>query len=212
VAWKAPQSTFGAAITGYTLQRATDAGFTQGATTWNVGPATSYLDSAVERGATYYYRVTAASANGTSDPSAATSAVASASGGNSKLLYLSARGYVGTGSDFLIGGFVVGGNDPKTVLIRASGPALAAFGVAATLPDPELQLYSGTTLLNSNTGWQGDPQVSAAAGLVSAFAWTNPSSADSALLLTLPPGAYTAQVSGASGDTGVSLLEVYDVP
>jgi len=211
VAWKAPQSTFGAAVTGYTLQRAVDAGFTQGVMTWNLGPATSYLDSAVQTGATYYYRATAASANGTSDPSAATSAVASITGGNSKLLNISARGYVGTGADFLIGGFVVGGTDPKTVLIRASGPALAAFGVAGTLSDPELQLYRGSTLLSANTGWQGDPQVSAAASLVSAFAWTNPSSADSALLLTLQPGAYTAQVSGASGDTGVSLLEVYDV-
>jgi hypothetical protein len=53
--------------------------------------------------------------------------------------------------------------------------------------------------------------VSAAAN-VGAFPWTNTSSNDSAILATLPPGGYTAQVSGASGDTGVALVEVYEVP
>jgi hypothetical protein len=49
------------------------------------------------------------------------------------------------------------------------------------------------------------------AALVGAFAWSDPQSNDSALLVTLPPGPYTAHVSGASGDTGVALVEVYDV-
>src|SRR5208282_5636725 len=117
-----------------------------------------------------------------------------------RLVNLSARVGVGTGGNILIAGFVVGGTTSKTVLIRASGPALIPFGVTGTLPDPKLQLYSGSTLLQTNTGWGGNAQIADAAATVGAFAWTNLSSSDSALLITLPPGAYTAQVSGASGD------------
>jgi hypothetical protein len=133
------------------------------------------------------------------------------------LIDISTRGQVGTGSNVLIAGFIVGGTTSKTVLIRASGPAIAAapYSVAGTLADPELQLYgpgSPSPLLATNAGWSGNPQIAAEAAAVGAFPWTNPSSKDSALLITLPPGAYTAQVSGAGGDTGVALVEVYDVP
>jgi hypothetical protein len=119
---------------------------------------------------------------------------------------------VGTGGTVLIAGFVVGGATSRTVLIRASGPALVPFGVAGTLPDPELQLYSGSTLLGTNTAWGGNTEIANAAASVGAFAWGSSTSSDSAILATLPPGAYTAQVSGASGDTGVALIEVYEVP
>jgi hypothetical protein len=129
-----------------------------------------------------------------------------------RLINISARVQVGTGGNILIAGFVIGGSTSKSVLIRASGPALVPFGVTGTLPDPELELYSGSTLLGTNTGWGGDPEIANAAASVGAFPWTNTSSDDSAILVTLPPGAYTAQVSGASGDTGVSLVEVYDYP
>ncbi|HMD60065.1 MAG TPA: hypothetical protein VKG78_01460, partial [Opitutaceae bacterium] len=129
-----------------------------------------------------------------------------------RLVNISTRVQVGTGGNILIAGFVIGGATSRTVLIRASGPALAQFGVAGTLPDPELQLYSGPTVIESNNGWGGNPQIASTAASVGAFPWANPMSADSALLVTLPPGAYTAQVSGASGDTGVALIEVYEVP
>jgi len=129
-----------------------------------------------------------------------------------RLVNVSARAQVGIGGNILIAGLVIGGSTAKTVLIRASGPALAPFGVPGTLPDPQLQLYSGSTLIGSNRGWGGIRQVALAAASVGAFAWNSPSSADSALLVTLPPGAYTAQVSGAGGDTGVALVEVYEVP
>jgi len=127
------------------------------------------------------------------------------------LVNISARAQVGTGGNMLIAGFVIGGTTSKTVLIRASGPALAPFGIAATLPDPQLQLYSGTTLLGSNVGWGGNAQLAAAATSVGAFTWGNTATPDSAILVTLPPGAYTAQVSGASGDAGVALVEVYEL-
>ena len=129
-----------------------------------------------------------------------------------RLVNISARVQVGTGGNILIAGFVIGGSTARTVLVRASGPALVPFGVSGTLPDPRLQLYSGATLLASNSGWGGDAQVSSTASSVGAFGWANATSADSALLLTLPPGAYTAQVAGASGDTGVALVELYEVP
>lgn len=129
-----------------------------------------------------------------------------------RIVNISARVQVGTGANILIAGFVIGGSTSKTVLIRASGPALIPFGVTGTLADPMLQLYAGTNLIASNSAWGGNPQISASASAVGAFAWKFPSSNDSAILVTLPPGAYTAEVSGATGDTGVALVEVYEVP
>ena len=129
-----------------------------------------------------------------------------------RLVNISARVQVGTGGNILIAGFVIGGSTARTVLVRASGPALIPFGVGGTLPDPQLDLYSGTTLLASNAGWGGNAQITSTASSVGAFAWANASSNDSAILVTLPPGAYTAQVSGASNDTGVALVELYEVP
>jgi hypothetical protein len=128
------------------------------------------------------------------------------------LVNISTRVQVGTGSDILIAGFVIGGSTSETVLIRASGPALMPFGVTSTLPDPQLTLSSGSTVLSSNTGWGANPQIAAAAASVGAFSWGTSATSDSAMLVTLPPGAYTAQVAGASGDTGVALIEVYEVP
>jgi hypothetical protein len=130
-----------------------------------------------------------------------------------RLVNISDRAQVGTGSSILIAGFVIGGSTSRTVLIRASGPALAnPFGLAGTLSDPLLQLFDGSEQLASNSGWGGNAQISSTAASVGAFPWNNPSSKDSAIFITLPPGAYTAQVSGAAGDGGVALVEVYEVP
>lgn len=129
-----------------------------------------------------------------------------------RVVNLSARVMVGTGGNVLITGFVIGGSTSKTVLIRASGPALIPFGLTGTLPDPLLQLHSGGTLLASNSAWAGDPQISAAAAAVGAFTWNFGESNDSAILATLPPGPYSAEVSGANGDTGIALVEIYEVP
>ena len=129
-----------------------------------------------------------------------------------RLVNISSRLQVGTGGNILIAGFVIGGSTSKTVLIRGSGPALTQFGVGGVLPDPQLQLYSGPTLLLADNGWGGNAQIAATAATVGAFSWGTTATPDSALLVTLAPGAYTAQVSGASGDTGVALVEVYEVP
>jgi hypothetical protein len=108
---------------------------------------------------------------------------------------------------------VIKGTSAVTVLIRASGPALAAFGLTGTLPDPVLTLQNPTTgaVLASNAAWGGDPAIAATAASVGAFSWGSAGSHDSALLITLPPGSYTAAVAGQSNDTGIGLVEVYEV-
>jgi hypothetical protein len=144
---------------------------------------------------------------------------ASASGsfftGAPRLINLSARVDVGTAGNVLFAGFVIGGNSALTVLIRASGPAIAAapFDVPGTLPDPELKLQNPGTgaVLAVNTTWGGDSEIVNTSASVGAFGWSVPSSHDSALLITLPPGSYTAAASGESGDTGVAIVEVYEV-
>jgi hypothetical protein len=133
-----------------------------------------------------------------------------------RMTNLSALIQVGSGANVVFAGFVIGGTTAKTVLIRASGPTLAtAFGLTGVLNDPQLTLTSTSVtpsqVILVNTGWGGDATIAAQAKGVGAFAWSD-SSADSAILITLPPGNYTAGVAGASGDTGLSLIELYEVP
>ncbi len=134
-----------------------------------------------------------------------------------RLVNLSARVNVASGAaNALFAGFVIQGSTSLTVLIRASGPAIAVapFNVPGTLPDPELTLKNQTTgaILATNAGWGGDAQISSAAASVGAFGWNFSSSHDSAILVTLPPGNYAAVADGSSGDAGVTLVEVYEVP
>ena len=133
-----------------------------------------------------------------------------------RLINLSCLAQVNAGSaNNLTAGFVIGGTTAKTVLIRAWGPALvpAPFSVSGAMPDPQLQLYnSSDALLASNAGWGGNPQIVAAGNLVYDYAWSSPSSADSAVLITLPPGNYTAQASSISGAAGTTLVEVFEIP
>lgn len=123
---------------------------------------------------------------------------------------LSTRGQVGTAANVLIAGFVVAGDTPKRVLVRAVGPSLAAFGVTGVLNDPQLQIFGGGSLVVENDNWGGTTALVTAAGQVGAFP-LDVASRDAAVVATLPPGAYTAQVSGAGGGTGVALVELYDV-
>lgn len=130
-----------------------------------------------------------------------------------RLVNVSARAQVGTGDGVLIVGFAVAGSTSRTLLIRATGPALASFGVGGTLADPKLQVFvlSGPKLFE-NDNWGGSSVIANAAASVGAFAINDPNSKDAALLVTLPPGVYTAEVSGADGGTGISLVELYEVP
>jgi kumamolisin len=144
---------------------------------------------------------------------------------SNRLINISARAFVGTGANILIGGFVIGGNTPQTVIIRADGPSLAGFGLSGALTNPTLTLFnsSGATIA-ANTGWGTtptsgpadttqiviEPLTAALSKKVGAFALTE-GSEDSAIVATLPPGAYTAQITGASNSTGVALIEIYEV-
>jgi hypothetical protein len=114
----------------------------------------------------------------------------------------------------LTAGFTVGGTSNKTVLIRASGPTLAGFGLTGTMADPQIvvQASGSTSILASNAGWGGDPQIAAAAVAVNAFAFSSTTSKDSAVLLTLAPGGYSAVVNSATGGGGTTVVEVYEVP
>jgi poly(beta-D-mannuronate) lyase len=128
-----------------------------------------------------------------------------------RLINVSARTQVGTGANILIAGFVVGGTTGKTVLIRAVGPGLATFGVTDSLTNPKLELFRDSTSIATNDDWSGAPALTAAFTAVGAFPLDG-ASKDAALILTLPPGSYSAQVSGVGDTTGIGLVEIYEVP
>jgi hypothetical protein len=130
-----------------------------------------------------------------------------------RLINLSCRLTLTAGST-LTAGFVVSGGTSKTVLVRATGPALTAlFGIPGTMTDPQVKLFgTNSTLISSNAGWGGDPQITTVSKAVGAFTIANASSADSVVLVTLPPGEYTAQANSVSGGGGDVLIEVYEVP
>ncbi|MBI5767104.1 MAG: immunoglobulin domain-containing protein [Verrucomicrobia bacterium] len=133
---------------------------------------------------------------------------------NQRVVNISSRSSVGTLDSTLIGGFYISGAVPKRVLIRGVGPSLAQFGLTGTLARAQLTLFKGTQVVTSNAGWSTSADAAAIASTASqvgAFALT-PGSVDAALLLSLEPGAYTAQVSGVNGATGVALVEIYEVP
>jgi len=125
------------------------------------------------------------------------------------LINISTRGKVLTGFDVMIGGFVVSGDGPQTLVVRAIGPSLTNYGVAGALANPQLQLVrsSDQTVVASNDDWGS--ASNAATLQASGFA---PSDIyESAIYITLDPGAYTAIVSGVNNGTGVGLVEVYKV-
>jgi len=126
-----------------------------------------------------------------------------------RLINVSVRKHLGSG---LTMGFVVGGATPAKVLVRGIGPTLGAFGVPGTVVDPQLTLFNSSSVkIGENNDWAGTAELTAAFANVGAFALPA-TSKDAALLVTLAPGNYTAQVAGVNGTTGVALVEVYEVP
>jgi len=128
-----------------------------------------------------------------------------------RLVNVSARNRVGTGDDILIAGFnISGAGGPKPLLIRAVGPGLAALGVPGTLADPKLEIFDGNgAKVVENDSWNAS--LAAVFSSVGAFALPA-GSRDAALVVSLPPGSYTAQVSGVGGLTGDAIIEVYELP
>ena len=133
-------------------------------------------------------------------------------GSTARLTNLSARTQVGTGDNILVVGFVVSGTAPKTLLLRAVGPGLLAFGVSGVLADPQLKLFNAAgALVSANEDWGGAAALAAAFTQTGAFGLPS-ASRDAVLLSTLPPGAYTLQISGANDTSGIALAEVYELP
>jgi len=173
------------------------------------------------------YTVQVNGANGTSGIALveAYDASGSSQSWGQRLINISARGSVGSGTGVLVSGFVVTGNSAKKVLIRGVGPTLqSSFGLTGTLADPMLQVYNSSgTLVAQNDNW-GTPltvgstqaaasasDLAAASSAVGAFPLVS-ASKDAALLTTLAPGSYTVQASGVGTATGVALIEVYEAP
>jgi hypothetical protein len=131
-----------------------------------------------------------------------------------RLINLSARAYVGTGSKILIGGIVVRGNAPKRFLLRGVGPGLSRFGVVGLLADPKLSLMDrdGKAIAVNDDWYTNANAADIRAAMKSAGAFDiGGNTKDSALLVDLQPGTYTAIVEGVGNTSGVALVEVYEV-
>jgi hypothetical protein len=145
-----------------------------------------------------------------------------------RLRNISTRGRVLTGDNVMIGGFIISGSASKRVLVRSRGPAMggAPFFVPGTLANPFLQLFSGPDVIAQNDNWQDAPSCSGfvcegATAIMSTGldpCQPNPGQTvsppncvlEAVILVTLPPGGYTAIVTGADGGTGVGLVEVFE--
>ncbi|MBL9198883.1 MAG: DUF4331 domain-containing protein [Opitutaceae bacterium] len=123
---------------------------------------------------------------------------------NSPLLNFSTRGNIGTGENILIGGFVVRGNTPQRVLVRATGPSLAALGVTNAISDTIVQIWQGQTMLAENDDWKTTQQAA-----INATGFAPLNDREGAILLTLQPGAYTTTIRGKNNATGVGLVEAF---
>ena len=129
-----------------------------------------------------------------------------------RLVNLSSRARVGQGEEVAIGGFVIHGGAPKSVLIRAVGPGLVPLGIPAALADPRLTVMHAGSVVATNDDWgtaSNADDIATAMSATGAFGISS-SGKDAALLLTLQPGIYTAIVDGKDGGPGVALVEVYD--
>jgi kumamolisin len=134
--------------------------------------------------------------------------------GTARLANISTRAQVGTGGNILIPGIYISGSGTEELLVRADGPALTQYGVTGVLAQPTLSVFNSVgTLIASNTGWgtgSGAAQIPSISSSVGAFPLAA-GSADCALVVNLPAGSYTIQVSGVNSTTGVALAEVYEV-
>ena len=132
-----------------------------------------------------------------------------AAAAQSKLANISTRGFVESGVNVMIGGFILGnGAAPARVLIRAIGPSLTQHGISDPLQDPILELFDANgTLMRSNDNWRDSQQTE-----IETTGLAPQSNAESAIVTTLTAGPYTAIVAGKNGVTGVGLVEVYQLP
>jgi phosphodiesterase/alkaline phosphatase D-like protein len=142
----------------------------------------------------------------------------SAAGGKDHaIVNISTLARISNPDDALVSGFVISGASNRSVLVRAIGPTLSAFGVKEALAQPVLSLFRGDQLVASNSAWAGNSRAATEAMLdafdrAGAFRLVDETSHDSSLVLSLPPGSYTVQVKSGDASLGSTLLEVYDLP
>lgn len=203
LSWTA--STDGVGVTAYKVYRG-------GSLLATLGNVTSYNDTGLIASTAYSYTLSACNATGNcsaqSTTASATTTTTTITAVTSRLINIATRGQIQTGDNVMIGGFIIQGSAPKTVLVRARGPDLSNFGVPGALSDPMLTLYSGQSVIASNDNWQSD---AAAEQAITATGYAPANAKESAVLNTLNPGAYTAIVSGVGGATGVGIVEVFEV-
>jgi hypothetical protein len=125
---------------------------------------------------------------------------------SARALNISTRARVLTGDNVLIGGFIITGSENKTVIVRALGPSLGAFGIANALEDPVLELFDGTgSSIGFNNNWKDTQQAEIEATIPPT------DERESAIVRVLAPGNYTAIIRGNSGSIGTGLVEIYDL-
>ena len=130
-----------------------------------------------------------------------------------RLINLSTRAQIDSGAVLTVG-FAVGGQSARTVLVRGVGPSLAQFGISGVMIDPQLELFNNDTgqRIAANDDWAGSLEISTVSASVGAFSLVGGTSKDAVLLVTLPPGPYSARVNGADSAGGAAIVEVYEVP
>jgi hypothetical protein len=196
---------------GYYLELATDPAFENrvpGYDPMDVGHVLSTKISGIPS-ATYFVRVSAYNGVGTG-PASFLSTVTTVP---SRFTNLSTRGQTEVRDGVLILGFVISGNQPKQILVRAAGPALIQFGITEAVEDPRLVLYDARqrVLPPGNDDWDyTDPDLRNAFAQVSAFDFSDASS-DSAMLMTLDPGLYSVHSQTVTGTAGVTIIELYEL-
>jgi hypothetical protein len=129
-----------------------------------------------------------------------------------KITNLSVRGMAGSGANALVAGFVVSGGSNENLLVRGIGPSLGGFGVTGAIASTQITVFDsqGRTVA-SNSGWSPSSTPPSLFSAVGAFALAQ-GSGDSALVLSVPAGSYTVQLTGASGEKGIGLVELYEIP
>lgn len=128
-----------------------------------------------------------------------------------QLLNISTRMRVLTGDKVLIGGFIITGTESKKVMIRGIGPSLGNAGVQGVMADPTIELHQGSNTIARNDNWKIRPDGSSQQVEIQATTIPPANDLESAIVMTLPPGAYTAILADKNSGPGVGLVEVYDL-
>jgi hypothetical protein len=147
-----------------------------------------------------------ATATATATPTATATATATPTPAAPQSQNISTRLKVDTGDKIMIAGFIIQGNQSKSVLLRGMGPSLAAFGIQGVLLDPVLELRNSNSSITTNDNWVDNPQRS----LFEGGPFQPSDNRESVVLGTLAAGNYTALLTGKNNTAGVGIVEVYD--